>query len=1552
MSVLSGCWLLVSLAAMPALAQDSAVLEINRVVRAGDRSRLRERAALLRDSIRNNPREARKLLLSEREANQVLAADPSAQVERWEIAVSTNIWIADDFEHKRSAVIYDAPGFQGYQDGPEAPGAKCGDTVRISGYRIGDTMLVTEAVVRERGAETPACNPVGPQKLAIIYARVPGLGAPPVTIEQLRSFLFEGELSAPAFWSISSFGLAPFTGEVIGPVDVDRQYGCNDATALQLAAYNAAAKLTDMTQYNRIFVAHPGLGPCVWGGGNSVGCILISGTTHRTSLGSMNTAGTLTGIQRYVFHEVGHGLGLRHSNAYIAPGETLGADRSRTTVLEYGDQYSAMGSGNASTYGLGQKEILGWLKEGDTIQTVTKDVNAELLPMGLGGGGLRGLKVKRNTQAGNEYVWVEYRTRAGTDVALPALQPGAILHYSPTQVDLTGELLDATPGNVSDNDSYIDPVLPAGRKWTDKYSDVSIEVTAATPDKLSVSVRYGKPCATLTWPASKVIPTEGGSFRPEVTATGECQVTSSGNNYWIQPDAPGSANFVAAPNTTTMDRTGTVTVDRQTITVTQRAVKADLEIESFAPVSGTLVAGSFSQFLLNVTAANGSNSIGEVRVLLGETNAIERACLLVYKDGLMRLMNDTGTGEAGTLRSGVAEQTGNRQCSIATFSLSNMTPSVVRLSFFISPNAVTYFGPKKLFVGMRHSRDTQLGPFVEVGSVNVASGCQAVLIPPRAAAAGPGGILTATVNVTAGCPWDAATASDWVRISLNRTLAIPVATFTVAANTSSANRRATVKVLGAEFVIDQAGAGQPIYPNVSFDGTEVLIARAGGQGELFFTTNLPAAQVNPATGQSWLRLNFRLSPNASIGSSVLYYAEPNLTPAARFATIRVGPTSIVAVQEAGPDDPGRNMISTLAGSGSGDGPDPLNARVPRPSQLAYDRNGDLYIAEPDYYRVRKLAKDGTLATVAGIGAPGEPLYDGPASQSRLLAVRGITVDSRSNLYISMSGDIGKVAPDGTFTRFASQLGTPTGLCVDDKDNVYVADSSSHRVWMITPGGTVSPFAGTGAAGYSGDGGAPLSALLRNPSSIAWARDGSFYISDTSNFAVRKISGGRIDTVIGNGASGNTMDGNTAKGQQITAPGQLAVDAAGLVYFVLTGGRVRHIDAGGKAATFAGGGSATANDASVATNVTLDAQGVAFDPSSTDPQFAISDGILNAVRRVDAAGKIGRLAGRLVTGTVNDGPAASASLYWPLFGTFGPDGALYFSENRNQRIRRLNSDGTVETVAGNGGRFQPSEGVPARNTGMSEPAGVAFDKDGNLIYADSSNQRIRRIGAGGVVRTMAGTGAFGFAGDNAAATTAAFRTPRGLAVDAAGNIYIADSGNHRIRVIEAATGLISTAVGTGMASFGGDGGMATAATLNNPQAVAFDTAGNLFIADSGNFRVRMVGGDGIITTIAGNGKPSGGSSLALSAAIGFAGAIAIGPDGSIYTTDTTSHQVNRILPDGILQVIVGNGVAGFSGDGGPGWSATTFAPMGLAVDAGGNLIVFDTRNDRIRVIAAN
>jgi sugar lactone lactonase YvrE len=190
----------------------------------------------------------------------------------------------------------------------------------------------------------------------------------------------------------------------------------------------------------------------------------------------------------------------------------------------------------------------------------------------------------------------------------------------------------------------------------------------------------------------------------------------------------------------------------------------------------------------------------------------------------------------------------------------------------------------------------------------------------------------------------------------------------------------------------------------------------------------------------------------------------------------------------------------------------------------------------------------------------------------------------------------------------------------------------------------------------------------------------------------------------------------------------------------------------------------------------------------------------------------------------------------------------------------------------------------------------------------------------------------------------------MAFSPSGALYFADSANHRIRSISPA-GQISSVAGTGTAAFNGDGGPAGSAALNNPQAVAFDASGALYIADSGNGRIRKVDADGTITTIAGNGLSGGASDLARSTSLGTLLGLAVAPNGDIYASDGRAHQVVRITPDGLLQVVAGTAVAGFGGDGGAGWAAMTFSPAGLVLDPAGNLVVFDSRNDRIRAINA-
>jgi uncharacterized protein (TIGR03437 family) len=277
--------------------------------------------------------------------------------------------------------------------------------------------------------------------------------------------------------------------------------------------------------------------------------------------------------------------------------------------------------------------------------------------------------------------------------------------------------------------------------------------------------------------------------------------------------------------------------------------------------------------------------------------------------------------------------------------------------------------------------------------------------------------------------------------------------------------------------------------------------------------------------------------------------------------------------------------------------------------------------------------------------------------------------------------------------------------------------------------------------------------------------------------------------------------------------------------------------------------------------------------------------------------------------------------------------------------------TISTVAGNGTAGFAGDGGPATGANLKFPAGIVFDSSGNLYIGDTANSRVRKVDTNGNISTFAGTGDFGDFGDTNVATKAALNRPYGLAIDKAGNMYIADTYNDAIRKVAASGSTASTFAGT-VQGFGGDGGGATGALLDTPTALVLDAAGNLYIADTNNHRIRKVGLDGNISTFAGTGNAAstGDGGPASSAALNSPQGLAIDTAGNIYVADTAGHRVRRIAPNGTITTVAGNGSGGFGGDGGPATQASLYYPKGIAVDTtSGNLYIADWLNSRIRVV---
>ena len=573
-----------------------------------------------------------------------------------------------------------------------------------------------------------------------------------------------------------------------------------------------------------------------------------------------------------------------------------------------------------------------------------------------------------------------------------------------------------------------------------------------------------------------------------------------------------------------------------------------------------------------------------------------------------------------------------------------------------------------------------------------------------------------------------------------------------------------------------------------------------------------------------------------------------------------------------------------------------------------------------------------------------------------IAALALPVPALSHTIITVAGGTG----DGGAATSAN-LYSAAGVALDAIGNLYIVDHDNHRIRRVDAvTRIITTVAGNGAAAFAGDDGAATSASLHFPTGVALDASGNLYIADGGNHRIRKVvaATGIITTVAGNGLFSALGDGGPATDANVTSPAGVALDASGNLYIADGNARIRKVAAAtGIITTVAGNGSGTyAGDGGAATSAGLTPAGVALDASGN---LYIVDFNNQRIRKVAAAtGIITTVAGNGSIGLAQDGgPATSASLYYPRGVALDASGNLYIADQSHQRIRKVAAaTGIITTVAGNGTNAFAGDGGAATSASLGEPCGVALDAGGNLYIADHDNYRIREVAAAtGIITTVAGNGSIGFAGDGGAATGASLYSPAGVALDASGNLYIAEHDNQRVRRVAAATGIISTVAGNGSDTFAGDGGAATSAGVGGPVGVALDASGNLYIANQYDQRIRKVAAaTGIITTVAGNGVYgfAGDGGAATSARLASPAGIALDASGNLYIADYSNHRIRKVAAaTGIITTVAGNGILGFAGDGGAATGAKLNYPVGVALDASGNLYIADRDNCRVRMVAA-
>jgi sugar lactone lactonase YvrE len=427
--------------------------------------------------------------------------------------------------------------------------------------------------------------------------------------------------------------------------------------------------------------------------------------------------------------------------------------------------------------------------------------------------------------------------------------------------------------------------------------------------------------------------------------------------------------------------------------------------------------------------------------------------------------------------------------------------------------------------------------------------------------------------------------------------------------------------------------------------------------------------------------------------------------------------------------------------------------------------------------------------------------------------------------------------------------------------------------------------------------------------------------------------GTITTAAGNGVAGFSGDGGAAIDAEAT-PGQLAVDAGENLYFGDGYGYIRKVSPDGTITSIGQRGNPTS--------------GLTFDNAGN---LYICDPTHNRILELSVvSGTVTTVAGNGAFRDSGDGgPASIAQMSAPNGLAMDGAGNLYIAASDNHRVRRIANAGVITTIAGTGISGYSGDGRPAIDAQVAYPADVAADAAGNVFIAQPMNYAVRKVSADGTIATFAGNGLFGHSGDGGAATNARLGAPSGIALDAAGNLYIVDGANNRIRKVSPA-GIIATVAGNGAAGYSGDGGPAVNAALNISRAPgpypllhpAIDSAGTIYFPDAGNHRIRKVTPDGIITTVAGNGIPgySGDDGPATNAQLNYPEAVAVDAAGNLYITDTFNHRVRRVSTAGIITTIAGNGTIGQTGDGGQAADAPLDSPMGIAIDPLGVIYVSD------------
>ena len=663
------------------------------------------------------------------------------------------------------------------------------------------------------------------------------------------------------------------------------------------------------------------------------------------------------------------------------------------------------------------------------------------------------------------------------------------------------------------------------------------------------------------------------------------------------------------------------------------------------------------------------------------------------------------------------------------------------------------------------------------------------------------------------------------------------------------------------------------------------------------------------------------------------------------------------------------VVTTFAGtaglSGTTDGTG-TSGLFHNPEGVGLDSSGNLYVTDSGNSTIRKITTAGVVSTVAGTaGIRGSA--DGTGTAAQFSFPTGLSVDSAGNLYVADYGNntIRKVTSAGVVTTLAgapsnagwadgtgsaAQFASPSGLTADGSGNIYVADAGNCTIRKITPAAVVTTVAGSGAdhSNLTRDGPAIL-ARFNGPMGVAVDSAGNLFVADTSNSEIRFITpAGVVSTIAGLPGNRGLEDG-TGTGAALNEPEGVAVDSSGVAYVADTfNNAVRKVTSSGIVTTLAGTassrGSADGTGASARFN---SPRGTAVDSAGN---VYVADVSNDTIRMITPAGVVTTLAGYPGTAGSADGTGSAARFSGPTGVAVDSAGNVYVTDAANDEIRMVTPAGVVTTLAGAAGPSGTTDGTGTAAQ-FSSPGGLAMDSAGNLYVADTLNDTVRKIAPGAVVTTLAGTA--GTSGtDDAVGTAAQFASPAAVAVDSTGNVYVADSGNETIRKITPA-GVVTTLAGSA-GTRGNLDGTGTAAQFDTPSGVAVDSAGNVYVADTNNDTIRKIDPSGVVSTLAGTAGSIGFADGTGSAArFSFPLGLSLDSQGNLYVGDTNNNIIRVVTPAGVVTTLAGSAYVGSKGsDDGVGPAARFNEPNGVTVDSAGNIYIGDTFNATVRKITPN